>query len=101
MELKPTDGQCFNCGSKKHSKPDCPYPKVKSDANKGHKTDAGKVIGGGRVADQSDETVKLGRLDGLMKTIVQNNRATPQGSTDHQDLPPRQGRRRVQPGGGR
>ena len=26
-QLKPTDGQCFNCGSKSHSKPDCPYPK--------------------------------------------------------------------------
>ena len=42
--MKPTDGQCFNCASKKHSKSECPYPKVKPDANKG----------GGRV-DQSDD----------------------------------------------
>ena len=26
-QLKPTDGQRFNCGSKQHAKPDCPYQK--------------------------------------------------------------------------
>ena len=26
-ELTPKDGRCFNCGSKSHTKPDCPAPK--------------------------------------------------------------------------
>ena len=72
-QLKPTDGQCFNCGSKSHSKAECPHPKVKPGNRKGS-------IGseaGGRPAGESDADAQSGQpqnhrqLESFLETMFQ------------------------------
>ena len=67
-QLKPTDGQCFNCGAKGHSKADCPNPKVKAGNRKGSIDSEA----GGRPAGESDaeEQPRSNRqLEGFLKTV--------------------------------
>ena len=65
--LSPSDKRCFNCGSLKHRKPDCPRPKAaatppptgEKGAQKGSKEDAKRAKGeGGASASQAEDSAK-------------------------------------------
>ena len=70
-QLKPTDGQCFNCGSKSHAKADCPHPKGKPGSRK---SSIASDAGGQPAAQEDTEDHRRTQLDGVLTNIVKNVR---------------------------
>ena len=54
MTLKPADGKCFNCGSKAHTKPDCPRPKKETGETSPRRKKGGGAMSAAAVSPEEE-----------------------------------------------
>ena len=66
--LSPSDGQCFNCGAKGHSRENCPYPKPKEGQTKPENKEATKFY----IGDDPDDDDLVDQFRDFMDTDLMN-----------------------------